>query len=237
MNPLASTADLLDLQELDLRIDQLLDERASLPELESYRSTHASLAEATTRQDALTEQLQMANRELDKTEGEAQILRAKLESVQVQMYSGGASAKEVQHLGMEVDQIKGQIATIEDAELEVMERIEELEPELEAVTSRAAELTEEKDRLEAIIKEAWKGIDAELARKEARKAEEVKGIDPVVLDPYEKLRESKGGRAVGPLEDGNVCGSCHVAMSTAEAHALRKEGLPRCPHCGRLIAL
>ena len=237
MNPIASTADLLDLQELDLRIDQLLDERASLPELETYKATHGSLAESTARHETLNDQLQTTNRELDKTEGEAQILRAKLESVQVQMYSGGASAKEVQHLGMEVEQIKGQIATLEDAELELMEVIEGLEPQVETEAERIAELTAEKERLEATIKEAWKGIDAELARKEARKAEEVKGIDPVVLDPYEKLRDLRGGRVVAPLEEGNVCGSCHVAMSHAEAHALRKEGLPRCTHCGRLLAV
>jgi hypothetical protein len=35
-----SLGDLLDLQEIDLEIDRLLDERSSLPELDHYKACH-----------------------------------------------------------------------------------------------------------------------------------------------------------------------------------------------------
>lgn len=237
MKPLAGPADLLDLQALDLRIDALLDERASLPELQRFKEVHEALAATTKRADDLDDRIKTASRDLDKIEGEVGIARAKLEQVQVKMYSGGANAKEAQHLGMEVEQIKRQIAEMEDRELEIMEALEELEPQLATERGDQERLGAERAELEAVIKEAWATIDAELARKEARKAEEAKGIEPGLLATYEKIREIREGRAVGPLEEGNICGSCNVALSAAEIHALRSEDLPRCVHCGRLIAL
>lgn len=237
MKPLASPADLLDLQALDLRIDALLERRSSLPELVRFREAHEHLAAVSGRHDDLSERIKAANRELDKIDGEVGIARSKLEQVQVKMYSGGANAKEAQHLGMEVEQIKRQIATMEDRELEIMETLEELEPAREAEAGEVERLAAEKAELEATIKAAWAEIDAELARKEARKAEEVSTIDPDLLAAYERTRDHLGGRAVGPLEAGNICGSCNVGLSTAEVHALRSEALPRCVHCGRLLAL
>lgn len=230
-------ADLLDLQALDLRIDALLEERASLPELARFKSVHEDLTATTGRHDELAARVKEANRELDKIEGEVGIAKAKLEQVQVKMYSGGANAKEAQHLGMEVDQIGRQISDMEDRELEVMELLEELEPELAGAAGEQERLAGEKAALEGVIREAWARIDAELARKEARKATEVEGIDPGLVATYEKIRANREGRAVGPLEEGNVCGSCNVALSAAEVHALKSEDLPRCVHCGRLIAL
>lgn len=237
MKPLAGPADLLDLQALDLRIDALLDERASLPELARFKDVHETLAATAERAEDLTDRIRTASRELDKIDGEVGIARAKLEQVQVKMYSGGANAKEAQHLGMEVEQIKRQISEMEDRELEIMEALEELEPQLAVEEAERSRLETEKSELEAVIREAWATIDAELARKEARKAEEAKGIEPALLATYEKIRELREGRAVGPLEEGNVCGSCNVALSAAEIHALRSEELPRCVHCGRLLAL
>ena len=37
---LTSLADLLDLQEIDLQIDRLLEQRQSLPELAAYKAAH-----------------------------------------------------------------------------------------------------------------------------------------------------------------------------------------------------
>lgn len=237
MRPLHTTADLLDLQELDLRIDELLERRASLPELERYRATHESLTRLGAEHTDLAGRLRSASRELDRIDGEVDLARRKLEQVQVQMYSGGSNAKEVQHLGMEVEQLQRQISDMEDTELELMEMVEELEPQVAEGAGAIERLEAEKAQLETTIKEAWAGIDAEIGRKEARKAEEVAGIDPDLVAVYERLRESRGGRVVAPLEEGRTCGSCHVALSVAEVHALRSEELPRCVHCGRLLAL
>jgi uncharacterized protein len=236
MRKMQTVADLLDLQALDLAIDGLLERRANLPELADYRTTHEGLAAAQARLEGVSTELASVTRSLDRLEGEVGIAKAKREEVQVRMYTKGSSAKEVEHLGWEVEQLGRQIEAKEDEELLLLERADELEPEVAGLTGEVAHLEARKSELEGAIKAEWAVIDAELGRKEARKATEVAGIDPDLLGVYERIRASKGGMAVAPLTDG-ICGSCHVGLSTAEIYALRSEELPRCVHCGRLVVL
>ena len=82
----------------------------------------------------------------------------------------------------------------------------------------------------------WKKIDAELARKEGRKAEIIPQIPPDLLEMYDRLRASKQGVAIGRLVDG-VCGGCHLALSAAEQLEVAKDEPPRCLHCRRILVL
>ena len=65
---LTSLADLLDLQEIDLQIDRLLDERQSLPELARYKETHERVQEGEKRREAAAGELRQLELALDKAE-------------------------------------------------------------------------------------------------------------------------------------------------------------------------
>ena len=90
--------------------------------------------------------------------------------------------------------------------------------------------------LEAQVGAEWKKIDAELARREGRKAEIIPLIPVDLLTMYDKLRASKEGVAIGRLIDG-VCGGCHLALSAAEQVEVAADDPPRCLHCRRLLVL
>ena len=90
--------------------------------------------------------------------------------------------------------------------------------------------------MEAEVAQAWKKIDAELARREASKAEIVPLIPPDFLDMYERLRAAKQGVAISRLVDG-VCGGCHLALSAAEQLEVAAEDPPLCLHCRRILVL
>jgi predicted nucleic acid-binding Zn-ribbon protein len=87
-----------------------------------------------------------------------------------------------------------------------------------------------------VITAAWKEIDAELARREARKAEIVPPIPADLLALYERLRTTKEGVAVGRLADGQ-CGGCHLHLSAAEQAEAAAADPPRCTHCRRILVL
>ncbi len=93
-----------------------------------------------------------------------------------------------------------------------------------------------KDNIESAIKEAWKGIDAQLATKEVRKNAIVPLVDEDLLDLYEQLRGSKDGVAIGALID-NMCGGCHLKLTAAEVLDARRSDPPRCIHCRRILAI
>ena len=236
MEELQSLADLLDLQEVDLQIDRLLHDRQSLPELDDYRAKHeqteilqGELADAET---ALRE----TSLELDKTEGEMEITAERLDSEQNRLYAGGLSARDAEYLRREVEMLTRKRSEAEDLVLELMERREQQEAAVADLKDRSASAAEAKADVESRIKEAWKGIDAQLAVKESRKGEIVPSIEEDLLEMYEELRESKEGVAVGALID-SMCGGCHLKLTAAEVLDAKRSDPARCIHCRRILVV
>lgn len=231
---LISLADLLDVQALDTQIDRLLDERQSLPELEEYKAVHEKLAGLQSDLDQARADLKKLELALDKAEGELELLEIKLDEHETRLFAGGMSARETEHMRLEVQSLKGQKDALEE---KVLALLEDVDPAREKVKRLEAEVEEgagTKESLEASIREQWKRIDAEIARKEQRKSEAISPIDEDLLELYEKLRSIKEGVAIAPFDHG-VCGGCHMALSPAEQEEAFAEDLPRCVHCRRLL--
>lgn len=234
MKEFQSLADLLDLQEVDGQIDRLLHQRSSLPELGEYRQAHDESTQAAHAHAELAEELKLASRQLDKTEGELEILETKLEQQEQRLFAGGLSAREADAMRMDVESHKRKQSAMEDSVLELLDQQEALETELAAATRTVAQTAETEQRLELVVADAWRKIDAEIARREGRKVDIVPLIPEDLLALYEKLRLTKEGVAVGRLADG-VCGGCHLTLSAAEQVEVLKDDPPRCMHCLRLL--
>lgn len=234
MEELRSLADLLDLQEVDLQIDRLLHDRQSVPELEQYKKAHEHSADLSAALAEAEQQLRDTSLELDKTEGELEISTGRLDSEQNRLYAGGMSARDADYLRREVEMLDRKRREGEDLVLELMERKEQHESSVAGLKAQVAEAGSAKASLEATIKEAWRGIDAQLATKEARKTGIVPLIPEDLLELYEELRESKDGVAVGPLTD-NMCGGCHLKLTAREQLDAKKSDPPRCIHCRRIL--
>jgi hypothetical protein len=231
---LTSLVDLLDIQDLDLQIDRLLDRRQSLPELARYKATHEKIAAVQGERNRAAADLKELELRLDKSDGELELLELKLSEHETRLFAGGMSARETEHMRLEVESLRGQKGTMEERVLEMLETIDPAREAVAAADAELAALTAEKATLESSIKREWKTIDAELARKEERKDAAVAPIPDDLMELYDKLRETKDGVAVGRFENG-VCGGCHVSLSSAEqAQALDAE-IPRCVHCRRIL--
>lgn len=236
MNEFRSLADLLDLQALDSAIDRLLDDRANLPELEQFKSTHDEVNLVGKQLKVLEDRLAETTRALDKTEGELGLLEERARVTEQRLYAGGMNARETGFMQADVRMLKHQVSEMEDSVLVLIDEREALDGETNQTRASHEEVVARKSALEATIKDAWKRIDAEIARKETRKAELVPSIDPELVNLYEEVRAVHGGLGVGPLEKG-VCGSCHVEMSPGEVATLKREEFPRCVHCNRLLVI
>ena len=231
---LTSLADLLDLQEIDLQIDRLLDQRQTLPELALYKSAHERETALAAELDVAAGELKKLDLDLDKAEGELQLLEIKLEEHETRLFAGGMSGRETEHMRLEVQSLKGQQSTMEERVLVLLERVDPARATVGEIENRIAEVSAEKSRLEGIIQEEWRLIDAELARKEERKTEALIPIPADMVEMYEKLREIKEGVAIGRFENG-ICGGCHMALSSAEQAEAFAAEIPRCVHCRRLL--
>jgi uncharacterized protein len=231
---MTSLADLLDVQELDLQIDRLLGKRQSLPELAAYKEAHEQEQELAAEIETASGELKTLELEFDKSEGELQILEAKLTEHETRLFAGGMSARETEHMRLEVQSLHGQQEALEERVLAMLERLDPARAQVAELAARRDAITQNKNGLEATIKWEWKLIDAELARKEERKTEAMAPVPDDLVELYETLRRSKEGVAIGRFEHG-VCGGCHMTLSPAEQIEAFEAEIPRCVHCRRIL--
>ncbi len=235
MNEFQSLVDLLDLQAVDLDIDRLLYQRQSLPELAEFRAAHAHSEQISNRLAEISHELKQISLEEDKAEGELELLEQKVHQQEQRLFAGGLSARDTENMRREVESLRTREGSMEDEVLVLLDRKEQLETEVAGIKAELATAQSEEQRLEAIIAEVWKKLDAEIAKKEVRKLDIVPLIESELLELYENLREHKEGVAIGRLMDGGICGGCHLRLSTAEQQQVLNEDLPRCLHCRRLL--
>jgi predicted nucleic acid-binding Zn-ribbon protein len=235
MNEFQSLVDLLDLQAVDLQIDRFLHQRQSLPELELFRAAHARSVQISNRLAEISDEFRQISLEEDKAEGELELLEQKVHQKEQRLFAGGLSARDTDNMRREVESLRTRESTMEDEVLRLLDRREVLENEVAAIEVELEAAQTEERRLEAIVGEEWKKLDAEIAKKEVRKQDIVPLIDPELIELYESLREHKEGVAIGRLVDGGICGGCHLRLSTAEQKQVLSEELPRCLHCRRIL--
>ena len=235
MEELKSLADLLDLQDVDLQLDRLVDGRQTLPELERYRAAHEDVVRLGAARDDAETALREVSLDLDKTNGELELTEAKAASEENRLYAGGLSARDADYLRREVEMLQKKVSDMEDAVLAVMEAREKQEAMVADLTGRLATITDEERRLEGVITEAWRKIDAEIAIKEERKATIIPLIDGELLELYEEMRSTKEGAVVGRLAEDGVCGACHLKLSAAEVAQAVKQDPPRCMYCRAIL--
>jgi predicted nucleic acid-binding Zn-ribbon protein len=235
MNEFQSLVDLLDLQAVDLQIDRLLHQRQSLPELEQFRLAHARSVQIAARLEEISAEFKQISLEEDKAEGELELLEQKVHQKEQRLFAGGLSARDTDNMRREVESLRSRESSMEDEVIELLNRRETLETEVAGIQIELESARSEEQRLEAIVGEEWKKLDAEIGKKEVRKQDIAPLIDTELMQLYEDLRQHKEGVAVGRLVEGGICGGCHLRLSNAEQQQVLAEELPRCLHCRRIL--
>lgn len=140
----------------------------------------------------------------------------------------------VQH---EIAGVAGKRGDLETEVLEILEAEEALaaeRPALDAALAKAEhETAEQLARLDADDAR----LGERLAALELRRAEAVAPLEPAARTRYEKIRASKGGRAVVAVTHG-ACGGCARNLTPhAQQDARKRDRLLMCDGCGRLLVL
>jgi predicted nucleic acid-binding Zn-ribbon protein len=145
--------------------------------------------------------------------------------------------KQLQAMQHENESLVRRIGDLEDVELEVMERLESAQSELDRLGLELAELDEgiveaTKARDEAATEVARQQTDA-LADRERL----VTQIPGNLLALYDRLRDQMGGVAVGALQHGR-CGGCRLEVGARELSriaAAPDDEVFRCEECDRIL--
>ena len=213
---------LLDLQHLDSAIDRLVHKRRTLPEIAEMERLDAlvdALRDGIVR--AETEVSDLA-RETARFEKEIEQVRARRDRDESRLSSGAITvAKQLQDLEHEVATLKRRQAELEDGELEVMERAETAQAQLDELTAQRTVHLDAR-------------ADAEKAKE---RAEVAAGIPADLLALYEKIRAAEGGVGAGEISRGR-CGGCRLDLMNNEKSTIRAaapDEVLRHEECGRIM--
>ncbi len=148
-----------------------------------------------------------------------------------------SSPRDLEQLQHEVGALDRRISTLEDAELDIMERLESSQRNLELVTAELADTDAEVAELSSARDDAVRELD-----EQARSAAEERGrvVDTVpdpLLASYERVRAHTGDSAAAALKR-RRCEGCRLELTAAdlaEIAAAPSDEVLRCPECNRIL--
>ncbi|MFJ8464820.1 zinc ribbon domain-containing protein [Streptomyces swartbergensis] len=229
---------LLDVQDLDVRLQQLAHRRRSLPE-------HAEIESLTKDQTQLRDLLVAAQteesdcaREQTKAEQDVDQVRQRSARDQQRLDSGAVtSPKDLENLQREIASLARRQGDLEDVVLEVMERRESAQQRVAELTERVGSVQSKIDDATARRDAAFEEIDAEVATV-TKEREVIAGSIPAdLLKLYEKLREQQGGIGAAKLY-ARSCQGCRQELAITELSEIRNaapDTVIRCENCRRIL--
>lgn len=234
----SAQARLLELQSIDTTIAQLEHRKRSLPE-------HAEIAQRQQERRRQGEQLIAANTVVSDLEGEQAKAETDLEPVrqrlardQNRVNDGTVTdPKQLNALLDEIQHLKRRIIDLEDAELEVMERLEQATAERDEVVAARTGGEGELRALLATRDSQVAELDAELAAEQAKRSEVGADVPADLTALYDRIRAKSGGTGAAALIR-RRCSGCQLEATGADIVRYRDaapDEVLRCEECQRIL--
>ena len=234
----AAQLTLLDLQAKDSALAQLNHRRTSLPE-------HARIAELQAQVDELDGQRIEADTEVgdltraqSKADAEVETVKARRVRDEDRLSSGAiTNPKDLESLQHELGALERRISTLEDEELEVMEKLEDAQKRLNAVTADLDAIKVDLEHVTTARDSAVEAIDAEFGSVTAERDRVVAQVPDDLLALYKKVQDQYGGLAAAALR-ARRCEGCRLEINDAdlrEIAAKPDDEVLRCPECSRIL--
>jgi predicted nucleic acid-binding Zn-ribbon protein len=229
---------LLDLQDVDLQLDQVAHKRKSLPE---HRALTELVAEKTVvDHDLVTADTEVSDlqREQKKADTDVEQVRQRKARNQQRIDSGQISSpKDLENLQHEIGSLDRRISDLEDAELEVMEKLEAAEAVQADLRTRAEAFAGRQTELETTRGAALKELDEQRAELGDKRATIAAELPDALVTQYQRLREHNGGIGAAPLV-GNRCMGCRMELAPSDLNRIKAaapDAVLRCEECGRIL--
>ncbi|GAA1479051.1 C4-type zinc ribbon domain-containing protein [Nocardioides aestuarii] len=145
--------------------------------------------------------------------------------------------KDLQRMLGELESLQRRVTTLEDEELEVMQKVEDAQRELDGLTSELAQLDEQLAAATTARDEKTADLDRQLADLTAERVPMAAELPEDLLALYDRLREQKGGTGAAALR-ARQCGGCMLSLDPAELSVIRgasPDEVVRCEECQRIL--
>lgn len=144
--------------------------------------------------------------------------------------------EEYQALNHSIEHVRKEISGIEDRQLELMETLEALKPEVARSEKAAAEAAALVQRQLTDLDSKTKNLEAQLAELETTRGKYTGGVGEDLLDIYQRLFTTKTEAVVALNHE--VCAGCHMKVTASTAAATRAaKSVVHCEQCNRILYL
>jgi len=177
-------------------------------------------------------------REQKKADSDVEQVRQRKARNQQRIDSGQiTSPKDLDNLQHEIGSLERRISALEDAELEVMEKLEAAEVVQKDLRARAEAFAGRQAELESSRDASLKELDEQRSGINEKRAEVLAELPEPLVTQYQRLREHNGGIGAAPLV-GKRCMGCRMELAPSDLNAIKAsapDAVLRCEECGRIL--
>jgi predicted nucleic acid-binding Zn-ribbon protein len=224
---------ILDIQNFDFTQATLNNKAANLPEIAAINSLTIKANNARDLRIAAETELSDVKRELLRAEGDVEQIVTRINRDETRLASGTGAPKELEQLQHELGSLATRRSELEEIELEIMMRIDDIKARIteqsDLENALAAEITE----LEIKKANEMAAISFDLAAITSERASVIALINSELVALYEKIRAANNGTGAAALI-GNQCKGCHLTINTVELQriaSLAEDEVVRCEEC------
>jgi hypothetical protein len=135
----------------------------------------------------------------------------------------------------EVADLRDQIGELEEAQLAVMQRVEDIEQRLAELRVELKQLEEADHRQVSDEADRIEALRRELAREQEARSSIADQLEDRIRQRYEQVFKRRGGHAVVEVRGGS-CAGCHMHIPPQTVIEIMKSGALRvCPSCQRIL--
>ena len=224
---------ILDVAAFDQKTTALNHTASTLPELAELISITTKSNNARDLRIAAETEHNDVKRELLRAEGDVEQIVTRINRDEARLSGGSASPKELEQLQHEVGTLNARRSELEEVELEIMMRVDEIKARITDLQSQEADFTAQINELNIRKENALARINGELEAIAQERNETLASVSPELIALYEKIRASNNGTGAATLVAG-ACTGCHLSINTVELKRiadLAQDEVVRCEEC------
>jgi predicted nucleic acid-binding Zn-ribbon protein len=223
---------LIELQKIDSRLQELEEKRGDLPEI--VKRTRQQVAKEETRLNDLQDELEEILSNLRAIGSGLEDAREKLKKYEQQLFEV-RNNREYDAMTSEIENKKMEIERLEKEQETLQQRQEVIETELETLEAKVDELSVQFAEKRKELDEKLKQTADEESKLNKKREKVVKKIRPYMLKKYERIRSAKSGLAVVPVRR-DACGGCSTILPPQKLYDIKRhDDLFLCESCGRIL--
>ena len=223
---------LIELQQYDLRIFEILDQKKKHPE--RMKAAEQPLLEVNRRLQSLKESGETLNKQRRDGEHELSLQEEHLQKLRGRLNDLKTNKEYQAHL-FEIELGRKKKDSLEEALLGVLEQVEQNENEQKEVEGQVKEVEQAFGQAKEKLDSTNLSLDQELSTLEREHLALTEQVDRALLARYMKLKTLRKGFAIAKVKEG-ACSGCRLQLPPQlVAEVKRADELLNCSYCHRIL--